>query len=284
MSKIIRHLSVSVILVSVLLVMFSGLACDVKSPESISVTPTVFEVEQVGDTVQYKATGVYPDGDTEGLTAEVVWTSSDTSVISISKGGLATAVGTGKASVTAILNSSSGVIRSNPVELTVVNDAQDVAPGSVITPIPADHPTRNCSLCHSIAVQGTTQWPSGHGAYSDSSCTLCHQLSTEPTAEDEPSVTPDPPADIPKEHPINNCAFCHDSGYADTPIWPAGHDALPDDSCTLCHSVSTDSSGYSIIPNPPTFRPLEHPENSCTFCHASGLAGSSIWPSELQRT
>jgi len=279
MSKLSKYTVVLLVTAAVLIIMFSGLACDVKSPQNISVTPEVFEMEHVGDTVQYQATGVYPDGKTEGLTAEVNWTSSDTAVVNISKGGLATAVGTGQVNLTAILDSSSGVIRSRPVGLTVLNDAPDVTSGSVITPIPEDHPTSNCGLCHSIAIQGTTQWPSGHGAYSDESCTLCHHVSTQPDTIEEPSITTDPPADIPKEHPITNCAFCHDSGNGNTPMWAAGHGALPDDSCKLCHSISTEASDYSVTPNPPTLRPLEHPENSCSFCHASGLAGSSPWPS-----
>ena len=83
---------------------------------SISVTPTNPSIA-VGATQQFTATGSYSDGSTQDMTAQVAWSSSNTSVATISNAGLATGVAAGTATITA---TSGGV--SGTATLTVTNN------------------------------------------------------------------------------------------------------------------------------------------------------------------
>jgi phospholipase C len=68
---------------------------------SIAVTPDNGSVAQ-GLTQQFKATGTYSDSSTQDLTAVVTWTSSATTVVTISATGLGNGVGFGKTKVSAV--------------------------------------------------------------------------------------------------------------------------------------------------------------------------------------
>jgi uncharacterized protein YjdB len=81
---------------------------------SITVTPTS-DSTSAGDTVQYKAEGTLEDGTQIDITDAVTWSSSNTSVATISSTGLATAVASGITYVVA----TSGDIVSNNATLTV---------------------------------------------------------------------------------------------------------------------------------------------------------------------
>lgn len=81
---------------------------------SISVTPTN-DSTNAGDTVQYKATGTLEDGTTIDITDAVTWSSSNTSVATITSTGRATAVASG----TSYIVATSGSIVSNNATLTV---------------------------------------------------------------------------------------------------------------------------------------------------------------------
>ncbi len=81
---------------------------------SISVTPASVYVG-VGSTTQYTATGTYTDGSTANLTNSVVWSSSDTSIATITGSGLATSTGGGAAILTATQGSVSGSATMNGV-------------------------------------------------------------------------------------------------------------------------------------------------------------------------
>jgi uncharacterized protein YjdB len=81
---------------------------------SIAVTPTS-DSTSAGDTVQYKATGTLDDGTQIDITDSVTWSSSNTSVATISSTGLATAVASG----TTYIVATSGSIVSNSATLTV---------------------------------------------------------------------------------------------------------------------------------------------------------------------
>ena len=81
---------------------------------SLAVSP-VNPMVPVGATQQFKATGTFTDGSTEDQTGSVTWSSGTLSVASITPGGLATAIATGVAQITA----ASGNI-TNSTALTVV--------------------------------------------------------------------------------------------------------------------------------------------------------------------
>jgi hypothetical protein len=84
--------------------------------QSIAVTPTTASLA-VGKTKQFIATGTYSDGSKKNITRTVTWTSSNTSVATVSV-GLATAVASGSATLTA----TSGTI-SGSANLTVTGGA-----------------------------------------------------------------------------------------------------------------------------------------------------------------
>src|SRR5262249_2519866 len=71
-----------------------------------------------GLTEQFTATGTYTDGSTTDLTSSVTWASADTTVATISAGGLASTLATGSTTITASL----GGITSDGDTLTVTAD------------------------------------------------------------------------------------------------------------------------------------------------------------------
>lgn len=90
--------------------------------QSIEIAPTTTSVN-VGQNVQYSATGTYADGSTVNITNSVTWQSSVSSVATINANGLATANEVGSTTITALLD---GVL-SNEGALTVVNPLVSIA-------------------------------------------------------------------------------------------------------------------------------------------------------------
>ena len=125
--------------------------------QSIAVSPDPATTTiPLGATQQFTATGTFSDGNSRDLTTQVSWTSSDTTIISITAGGLATAQKTG----TAMIKASSGAISSqaaNPatvgpaavVSIAVSPNPATVAVGSTLqltaTATMSDHSTQNIS-------------------------------------------------------------------------------------------------------------------------------------------
>jgi uncharacterized repeat protein (TIGR01451 family) len=78
--------------------------------QSIKVSPSIPSIV-IGGTQQFTATGTYSDTSTQNLTTQVAWSSSKTSVATITSGaagGLATGAGIGSSTISAALNSISG--------------------------------------------------------------------------------------------------------------------------------------------------------------------------------
>ena len=115
---------------------------------SIAVSPADVSVPK-GETQQFTATGTFSDESTANVTNEVVWSSSNLSVATISSTGLATAVATGSDTVQASsgsINGSTGLTVTPPVLVSI-----------------AVSPT-NSSIS-----QGGTQQFTATGTYSDGS-------------------------------------------------------------------------------------------------------------------
>ena len=74
---------------------------------SLSIAPDAASLS-TGATQQLSATGTYTDGSTQNLTASSTWASSNPNVVGVSSAGLATAVATGNAMITAADGSTSG--------------------------------------------------------------------------------------------------------------------------------------------------------------------------------
>jgi hypothetical protein len=75
---------------------------------SIAVKTTGNPFTAPGGQVQYTATGTYSDGSTQNISTAVTWTSSDTTVATISNSGLATGQGAGSTTITAKQGSITG--------------------------------------------------------------------------------------------------------------------------------------------------------------------------------
>ncbi|HVZ83736.1 MAG TPA: Ig-like domain-containing protein [Terracidiphilus sp.] len=88
---------------------------------SITVTPGSQSVSGAGQTVQFLAIGTTSSGATVNVTNQVAWTSSATSIATIGvTSGLATSVGAGTTTITALYNdASSGTTATGSAELTV---------------------------------------------------------------------------------------------------------------------------------------------------------------------
>jgi uncharacterized protein YjdB len=99
---------------------------------SIGITPADSTLAK-GTVEQLIATGVYSDSSTQDLTAQVTWSSSAPSVATVSNGagtqGLATANGTGIATITALLGGVSGTTTITGTNATLVSiDVNPVDP------------------------------------------------------------------------------------------------------------------------------------------------------------
>ena len=98
-------------LLSVVLITICLVGCQA-SPNlaSIQVTPNTATLTYTGQTVQLKAIGQYVHtghpGNTQDITSQVTWASSNTSVSTVSSSGLATATGVGSTTISATLRDS----------------------------------------------------------------------------------------------------------------------------------------------------------------------------------
>ena len=115
---------------------------------SIAVTPANSSITQGGGE-QFTAAGTYSDSSTQNLTSGVTWSSTNSSVATISSAGLATGVGAGSTTITATSGSVSGSTTLTVTARTLMS----------ISVMPANS---------SIAA-GTVQQFTAMGTYSDSS-------------------------------------------------------------------------------------------------------------------
>jgi uncharacterized protein YjdB len=94
--------------------------------QSIAVTPVSPSI-QVAGSQQFSATGTYSDGTNHDITGQVTWSSGNTSVATITGGGLAAGVGAGAATITA----KSGSLAGNATLTVVAPVISGVTPGNV---------------------------------------------------------------------------------------------------------------------------------------------------------
>lgn len=116
----------------------------------ISVIPSQFSVAS-GQSKQLAAQAVFRDGTTQDMTSQAVWTTSDSSAIAITGGGLATGVSPGVATITAAIGSTRG---------TALGTVANISLSSIrITPPSA------------TVARGQTQLFAANGIFSDGSST-----------------------------------------------------------------------------------------------------------------
>jgi hypothetical protein len=107
--------------------------------QSISILPAAGTevLTAVGQTAQYTAYGTKQMGNaiptTTNITGNVTWSSSNTSVASISASGVATAVGSGNAQITAV---SDGVVATSDITVTIPSSGTGTpgVPSITVTP------------------------------------------------------------------------------------------------------------------------------------------------------
>ncbi len=115
---------------------------------SIAVTPTNPSIAK-GTMQPFTATGTYSDGSTQNLTSTVIWTSSNTSVATVTGSGVASGVGVGASTIQA---ASASVTGSTALTVTApVLNAIAVSPANSSIP------------------NGTTEQFTATGSYSDGS-------------------------------------------------------------------------------------------------------------------
>lgn len=100
---------------------------------TVTVGPQGASIEQ-GKTLQMTATGTYDDGSTKTLTANVLWTSADTTVVSVNGTGLVTGKQFGSTSITATSGTISGsttitVVLGNITRIDVTPTSQSIPVG-----------------------------------------------------------------------------------------------------------------------------------------------------------
>jgi trimeric autotransporter adhesin len=126
---------------------------------SLAITPANPSVV-IGSTMQLTATGTYSDGATANLTSSVSWTSSDSTVETVSSSGLVTGVGLGTAMVTA----SSGSVSTHtnlPVNPALVSIAVTPAtPSILVNGIQQFTATGTYSDSSQQDITGTVTWSS----------------------------------------------------------------------------------------------------------------------------
>jgi YVTN family beta-propeller protein len=134
--------------------------------QSLSLTPLSPSIVS-GATVQFTATGHYSDGSTQNLTSTVSWSSSLSTVATISSTGLATGAGTGNATITATTGNifaqtvltvtgappPTAMITINPASLTFANQIVSTTSAQMVINVSS---TGTAPLViSSIAVTGT---------------------------------------------------------------------------------------------------------------------------------
>jgi uncharacterized protein YjdB len=130
---------------------------------TIAVVPGAQSVSTLGQTTQFTAIGTTSTGATEYLTNVVTWSSSDAGVATIGAAtGLATAVGPGTATITALFNSQSSTI-SGIATLTVSASASGEVTALTVTPT-AESISASAQTAQLIALGtiGTTQLPQNY--------------------------------------------------------------------------------------------------------------------------
>jgi hypothetical protein len=83
------------------------------SPSSLASITITGVAPAAGGVTQLTATGVLSDGTTQDVTSSATWTSSDTTVVTVSSTGAATGVAAGTASVFATVGVVTGTLQLN---------------------------------------------------------------------------------------------------------------------------------------------------------------------------
>ena len=124
--------------------------------EKIRISPENLPLP-VGVEVQYEAKGMYSDGTTKDLTAEVSWSSSDNAIATIDATGKVTSVAVGTATISAVfgeLSASTKVMVNKELVTDLASIQLTFANGGISATVPAE--TTGSLIATAIMTDGTT--------------------------------------------------------------------------------------------------------------------------------
>lgn len=101
---------------------------------SLSIIPSTQSVNAPNQTAQFIAIGTTSTGATESLTNQVVWSSSSVQVGIINAAGLATGIGKGTTTITAIFTNADGTVATGTATFTVVGGTSQSFTAITVTP------------------------------------------------------------------------------------------------------------------------------------------------------
>jgi hypothetical protein len=100
----------------------------------LTIIPSSQSVASPGQTAQFLAIGTTTSGATENITSQVAWSSSSAQVATIAAGGLATAVGQGSTTITAIATNSNNTVVTGTATFTVSGGTSEQITAITIIP------------------------------------------------------------------------------------------------------------------------------------------------------
>jgi len=149
----------------------------------IAITPSPSPNLKLGFTQQFDAIGTYSDGSTADITDDATWSSSDTSIATISSSGLATGMVPGDTNIIASLSG----ISSTPASLVVINPSV-----SSIAILPTYPPSLDVGYAQqftatAIYADGSTADVTSHVIWANSNSAVATTSLTEITQAGVPS-------------------------------------------------------------------------------------------------
>ena len=124
---------------------------------SLTLIPGAQIVAAPGETAQFLAIGTTSSGSTEDLTSQVAWTSSSAQIATITGGGLATAVGQGTSTITAIYtNPSAGTAVTGIGTFTVSAGTTEQFTAVTVTPSAETLSSGGTGQLIALGTSGTT--------------------------------------------------------------------------------------------------------------------------------
>lgn len=136
------------------------MGCGSAQVDTLEVSPTTATMV-VGSTTQLSATGVYGHGSgpstTQDLTSQVTWSTSSSSVATVSTSGLVTGVGAGTAIITASIKGYTGLLSATS-SVTVTSTSTGTAGGDIasLSVIPGSQTLSGTNLTATFLAVGTT--------------------------------------------------------------------------------------------------------------------------------
>lgn len=121
---------------------------------SVSIIPSAQSVASPGQTSQFIAIGTTSSGATEDLTGQVKWSSSSSQIATINSAGLATGVGQGTATITAIASGTGGTVVTGTATFTVIGGTAE--PYTAITVNPGSETLSATGQTGQLLAVGTT--------------------------------------------------------------------------------------------------------------------------------